>query len=271
MRMLQNPWFRGIVITLCSVVVATGCIIERRDLMGPGYARLEPNNYCPGDTLTASVDFLGADVCPPDASCESFFPIVALSSAPTAFPAQSITNYTGSVSFTAPDADRVSVLFNPDRDSVLIPTAEVRPDGRVFAQRESLDQTRVATRIAMVNRELVHGGMCAGSTPVNSAQPLPGLPQFSPNLRLTDLCNVNSVDVVVTLSGGADGTSFTQTMSPGQCLNAMPGVPASVENARVVEVRPVSPAPATRCDSTGTMDNNVPPPPLRTLARMQCR
>lgn len=271
MRMLQNPWFRGIVITLCSVVVATGCIIERRNLEGPGYARLEPNNYCPGDTLTASVDFLGADVCPPDASCASFFPVVSLSSTPAAFPPQSITNYTGSVSFTAPDADRVSVLFNPDRDSVLIPTAEVRPDGRVFAQRESLDQTRVATRIAMVNRELVHGGMCAGSTPVNSAQPLPGLPQFSPNLRLTDLCNVNSVDVVVTLSGGADGTSFTQTMSPGQCLNAMPGVPASVENARVVEVRPVSPAPGTRCDSTGTMDNNVPPPPLRTLARMQCR
>jgi hypothetical protein len=123
----------------------------------------------------------------------------------------------------------------------------------------------------MVNRELIHGGMCAGATPVNSSQPLPGLPQFSPNLSLTDLCNVNSVAVVVTLSGGADGTSFTQTLSPGQCLASMPGVPTSTGSARVVEVRPVTPAPGTRCDTTGTMDNNVPPPPLRTLARMSCR
>lgn len=113
-------------------MAATGCIIHRGELSGPGYARLEPNNYCPGDTLTASVDFLGADVCPPDASCTSFFTVVSLSSTPAAFPPQSITNYTGSVIFTAPDADRVSVLFNPDRDSVLIPTAEVRPEGRVF-------------------------------------------------------------------------------------------------------------------------------------------
>jgi hypothetical protein len=271
MRILQNHWFRVITIAVCSVVVATGCIIVRGNLSGPGYARLEPQSYCPSDTLTASYDFLGTDVCPPDASCASFFPIVAISSTPTAFPAQSITNYTGSVNFPAPSADQVSVLFDPDRDSVLIPTAEIRPDGRVFLQRESLNQTRTARRIATVNQELVHGGMCAGSTPVNSSQSLPGLPQFSPNLRLTDLCNVNAVAVIVTLSGGADGSSFTQTLSPGQCLASMPGVPTSTENARVVEVRPSTPAPGTRCDTTGTMNNNVPPPPLRTLARMQCR
>jgi len=268
MHILQNHWFRIITIAICSVVVATGCIIERGNLLGPGYANLAPQNFCPADTLTASYDFLGTDVCPPDASCASFFPIVAISSTPTVFPPQSITNYVGSVNFAAPDADRVSVLFNPDRDNVLIPTAEVRPDGRVFLQRESLDQTRTATRIATVNQELTHGGMCAGSAPVNSSQPLPGLPQFSPNLRLTDLCNVNAVAVIVTLSGGADGASFTQTLSPGQCLAAMPGVPTSTENARTVEVRPAVVAPGTRCTATGP---NTPPPPLRTLARMQCR
>lgn len=271
MRMLQNRWFRYAVIAVCSVVVATGCIIHRGNLSGPGYARLEPLSYCPGDTLTASYDFLGADVCPPDASCASFFPVVTLSSTPTAFPTQSITNFVGSVTFPAPAADQVNVLFDPDRDSVLVPTAEIQPDGRVFRQHDSLNQTGVARRIATVNQELIHGGMCAGAAPVNASQPLPGLPQFSPNLRLTDLCNVNAVAVVVTLSGGADGTSFSQTLSPGQCLASMPGVPTSTESARVVEVRPVSPAPGTRCDTTGTMDNNVPPPPLRTLARMSCR
>jgi hypothetical protein len=94
------------------------------------------------------------------------------------------------------------------------------------------------------------------------------LPEFSANLRLTDLCNVNSAAVVVTLAGGADGTSFTQTLSPGQCLAAMPGVPTSTENARIVEVRPAVVDPGTRCTATGP---NMPPPPLRTLVRLSCR
>jgi hypothetical protein len=270
MRMLRNRWFRYCVIAVCSVVVASGCIIERRNLVA-GYTSVSPRQYCPGDAMTASYDLLGSDRCPADASCASFFPIVTITGTPAAFPPQSITNYVGSVNFTAPDAEQVSVLFDPDRDNVLIPTAETTPDGRVFIQRASQDQAQIARRMSMLNRELIHGGMCAGSTPVNSSQPVPGLPEFSPNLRLTDLCNVNSVAVVVTLSGGADGTSFPQTLSPGQCLASMPGVPTSTGSARVVEVRPVTPAPGTRCDATGTMDNNVPPPPLRTLVRLSCR
>jgi hypothetical protein len=270
MRILQHRWFRYSVIAICSIVVASGCIIRRGNLSA-SYTSLSPAQYCPGDAMTTSFDLLGTDVCPADASCPSFFPVVAISSTPSVFPEQSITNYIGSVNFTAPDADRFSVTFNPDRDSVLIPTAEIMPDGRVFIQRESLDQTRSATRISTVNQELIHDGMCAGSAPVNSSQTLPGLPQFSPNLGLTDLCNVNAVEVIVTLSGGADGSSFMQTLSPGQCLSAMPGVPTSTQNARIVEVRPAVVAPGTRCDSTGTMNNNVPPPPLRTLARMSCR
>lgn len=266
MRMLQNRWFRSAIVVVCSVVVATGCIIRRENLTA-AYSSVVPGQYCPGDAMTASYDFLGTDVCPADASCPSFFPTVAISSAPSAFPAQSITNYTGSVNFAAPDAASFSATFNPDRDSVLIPTAEIRSDGRVFIQRPSLDQTHTATRIAAINQELVHGGMCAGNVPTNSSQPLPGLPQFSPNLRLTDLCNVNPVAVVVTLSGGADGASFTQTLSPGQCLASMPGVPASTGNARIVEVRPAVVDPSTRCTATGPV---MPPPPLRTLVRMQC-
>ncbi len=271
MRILQHYWLRYIIIAACSVVVATGCIINRGNLVA-GYTTVAPGQYCPGDAMVASYDLLGSDVCPADASCASFFPIVAINSTPTAFPAQSITGYTGSVNFTAPDADRFSVMFNPDRDDVLIPTAEVVPgSGRVFIQRASPDQTRAASRISAINQELVHDGMCAGAAPVNSSQTLPGLPQFSPNLRLTDLCNVNAVAVVATLSGGADGTSYTQTLTPGQCLNSMPGVPSSTANARVIDVRPAVPNPGTRCSTTGTMDNNVPPPPLRTLARMACR
>jgi hypothetical protein len=268
MTVLHNRWFRYCIIAICSVVVASGCIIRRENLRA-GYTNIAPLEYCPSDPMTASFDLLGSDVCPAGVDCAPFFPVVAISSAPVAFPEQSITNYVGSVSFTAPDADQFIVTFNPDRDNVLIPTAESTPDGRVFIQRESLDQARIARRISTVNQELVHNGMCAGSTPVNSTQTLPGLPQFSANLRLTDLCNVNAVPVVVTLSGGADGSSYTQTLSPGQCLNAMPGgVPANSQDARVVEVRPANIDPSTRCTATGPL---VPPPALRTRIQMVCR
>lgn len=267
MRLSYRTAFRYTVIVACSAIMATGCIINRGNLH-PAYSTIAPRQYCPNDTITTSFDFLGSDVCPPDASCASFFPVVAISSTPTAFAPQSITNFVGSVSFPAPASPNVSVLFNPDRDSVLVPTAEVRPDGRVFVQRESLDQTQVATRISGVNQELTHDGMCAGATPVNSPQTLPGLPQFSANMRLTDLCNINAVAVVVTLSGGPDGSTYTQTLSPGACLGSMPGVPASTADARVVDVHPAVVDPATRCTATGP---NVPPPSLRTLARMSCR
>lgn len=267
MHFSQNRWFRYVAVGVCSAVVASGCIIRRENLVA-SYTELAPAQYCPADAMTASYDLLGTDVCPAGVDCAPFFPIVSIDSAPTAFPSQSITNYVGTVNFTAPDADQFTVTFNPDRDNVLIPTAETTPDGRVFLQRSSRDQSRIARRVSTVNQELVHGGMCAGSAPVNSAQPLPGLPQFSPNLRLTDLCNVNTVTVIVTLSGGSDGSTFTQMLAPGQCLASMPGVPASTENARVVEVRPLSPAPGTLCSATGP---NMPPPPLRTRVQMQCR
>jgi hypothetical protein len=267
MRPSYRTAFRCTVIALCSAIMATGCIINRGTLRA-SYTSIAPRQYCPSDTITASFDFQGTDVCPPDASCASFFPIVAISSTPTAFAPQSITDFTGSVSFPAPASPNVSVLFNPDRDSVLVPTAEVRPEGRVFAQRDSRDQTQVATRISGVDQELTHDGMCAGATPVNSPQTLPGLPQFSANMRLTDLCNANAVAVFVTLSGGPDGSTYTQMLSPGVCLASMPGVPASTADARVVDVRPAVFDPATRCTATGP---NVPPPSLRMVARMSCR
>lgn len=267
MRPSYRTALRCTVIAACTAIVATGCIIDRGPLR-PSYTSIAPRQYCPSDTITASFDFLGTDACPPDASCASFFPTVAISSTPTAFAPQSITNFTGSLAFAAPTATSVSVLFNPDRDSVLVPTAEVRPEGRVFLQRDSRDQTQVSTRISGVDQELTHDGMCAGATPVNSPQMLPGLPQFSANLRLSDLCNINAVAVVVTLSGGPDGSTYTQTLSPGACLGSMPGVPASTADARVVDVRPAVVDPATRCTATGP---NVPPPSLRTLARMLCR
>lgn len=269
MHLLQNKWIRYGIIAACSVSVATGCLIDRSALT-PRYSDLAPRFYCPSDSITASYNFLQDLSCPTglEDTCMRLFPTVGITSDQSAFPAQSIRGYTGSFTFTAPDAPRFNVLFNPDRDEVLIPTAEIRDGSRVFVGRDSRDQTLVSTRQEPLVSVLTHDGMCAGGVPVNAPQTLPGLPEFSPSMRLTDLCNVNAVPVIVTLSGAADGSSFTQTLSPGQCLASMPGVPASTQNARVVDVRPMSMDPATRCTATGPF---MPPPPLRSQVRMQCR
>ncbi|MES2670627.1 MAG: hypothetical protein V4673_09455 [Pseudomonadota bacterium] len=270
MPMLQNTWIRYCIIAACSTLVATGCIIERGVLTGPGYAAVAPRNYCPGDPVTASFDFLEDLRCPAglDELCAMTSPTVAMTSEPMLFPAQSIRGYTGNVDFIAPDAPSFDVRYNPDRDEVLIPTEEFRDGNRVFVGRSSTDRLFRGTKQGPLDRVLAHDGMCAGSEPINAPQMLPGLPEFSPNLALSDLCNLNPVHVIVTLSGGAIGSPYTQILAPNQCLGDMPGVPSSTQNARMVDVRPMNMDPATRCTATGP---HMPPPPLRTRVRMQCR
>jgi hypothetical protein len=76
------------------------------------------------------------------------------------------------------------------------------------------------------------------------------------------------VPVTVTLSGDTSGGSFSQTLIPGDCLDTgMPGVPAGLDLARVVDVRPMIADPAVRCSATGP---STPPPTLRTLVRQGC-
>ena len=268
MQIFQGKLFRYCTIAVCAVIMASGCIIERRNLMGPGYGQVTPRQFCPGDTMTAAFDFLGETRCPAGVDCSAFFPTVAISSSEgTLFPPQSIVGYTGSFNFVAPDITSLGALFDPNTDEVLIPTEEFRDGNRVFLARPSANLTARAFRLSPLVRTLVHNGMCAGAMPVNAPQELAGLPQFSPNLRLNDLCNANSVPVIATLSGGADGASFTQTLSPGQCLSGMPGVPTSTQTARTLEVRPANADPNTRCSGTGPY---MPPPPLQMRANMAC-
>lgn len=268
MHIFQGKLFRYCTIAVCAVIMASGCIIERRNLEGPGYGQVTPRQFCPGDTMTASFDFLGEMRCPAGVDCSAFFPTVAITSTESMlFSPQSITGYTGSFTFVAPDIISIGALFDPDTDQVLIPTEEFRDGNRVFASRPSANLTARASRLSPLTRTLVHNGMCAGAMPVNAPQELAGMPQFSPNLRLNDLCNANSVPVIATLSGGADGTSYTQTLSPGQCLASTPGVPTSTQTARTVEVRPMNADPNTRCSGTGPF---MPPPPLQMRASMAC-
>ena len=67
----------------------------------PGWGRVQPAEYCPGDTLTASYDFLGSDTCATTTDCTPYLPTVTLNTASGAFPSPTSLppGYTGTLSF----------------------------------------------------------------------------------------------------------------------------------------------------------------------------
>lgn len=260
--------YPAIAMAAVAALCAGGCRLETGII--PNWTTVSPAQVCPGDEVTASYDFLRTETCRDEALCATYHPTVVVSSSPEAFTPRSFTAYTGRFTFTAP-AGVTTVGFDVDRDSVRVPTTRVDAEGRPidFVMTDVEDRSRQVLPITgSQETELVHDGMCAGSTPVNSPESLPGPPTMSPNLRLVSLCNRNGVPVVVTLNGGP-GSTYTQTLSPGECLNtSAPGVPAGTDAARVVEVRPMVTDPSVRCSGIGP---STPPPALRTVAVMACR
>lgn len=263
MRARRSPLFRYCVIAACASVVVNGCSVEPRPV--PPVGRLAPLQYCPGDNVRASFDFLAGEVCsaPSGMSCADFVPTVRISSAPEAFPPAALRGYIDGVTFM-PTTDRVAVTFDTDRETVLIPTA------RGFISRPNLaPHTLTAARIdGIIDTVLTHGGVCAGRGPVNTPESVPGLPRASLHMNLVRLCNINSVAVEVTLSGtGSD--SYPVALTPGQCVApGDPLLPIAAHRARTIEIRPLTQAPGTMCTPTGP---NTPPLPLRTQVSMACR
>lgn len=164
-----------------------------------------------------------------------------------------------------PSADRVDVTFDTDHESVLIPTDRFDGGTRIFIQRSPVvDHTATTTRITgTIERELLHGGMCAGASPVNASVELPGPPQLSANLGLVQLCNASPVAVVVTLPappGSVRPERFL--LAIGESI-ASPGA-----DVRTVSIRPQIPDLSARC---GALEGAIPPRTLRTIAHLACR
>ena len=266
---LRVPPTSHVLALVCACTLfASGCHLDRRPLFG-SMGDVTPREYCPGDTLRASFDLLQGETCPGDVDCAAFSPNLVLSATPADFPNTSFRAYTGGVDFS-PSGDSVSVLFDIDRGSVTIPTDRFDDSGnRIFVVREPLsDQTVVARRMTDFDQELVHDGVCMGSTPTNVAAMLPGGPRISPQTRLQSLCNRSGVPIRVTLSGGAPGSEYTRELGVGDCLSPdEPGAPAGTDRATTVEAVRMIPDPGARCSATGP---NNPPGPLRTVARLGC-
>jgi hypothetical protein len=248
------------VIAVSAAVVANGCMLDRRPISSPG--QLVPAQYCPGDTLTASYDFLRTTVCTPRAGatgdCVTTAPTVTMTSNPALFPPTTLQSYQNSVMFPA-SGDRVDVNFAYGTTSVFIP-----PSVLLLVR----DNTETARRIiGTIDQELIHPGTCSGA---NLPAEIPvGPPRLSPNLRLVELCNFNTVPVIVTLSGGPTGEMPPQTVDPGRCLDtSAPGM-IGADAARIVSVRPMFVVGGPYM-CTGTTADLISPT-LRTVARMGCR
>jgi hypothetical protein len=270
MRTTRNTLFRYCAIAACAVIVANGCMFPRT-ATGPAFTanKLEPGQFCPGDTLRASFDYLGSDTCRDwdTITCAATRPNIRITSVPESFPPTEISDFLGHVDF-APAADRVDVTFHNTRGNIVAFPSE-RADGtRTSISRPSYDETLVATRITgTVESTLTHGGLCAGSTVVHASASLVS-PSTSPNLRLNQLCNINTVPVRVVLTGSPSGAFHEQDLMPGECFNtSMPGVVSDIDRSTDVGIRSLSPDPTARC--SGDVDDN-PAEPLMMLARRSC-
>lgn len=253
-----------------AIAVACGACSLQRVGGWIRYAEVQPQQFCGGETIRASYDYLTPRTCPAGLDCSLFHPRVRISSTPEVFPADTFTDYAGGVNFTA-TGDRIEVLFDVDRGHVLIPTDQFDDRGnRTFMQLEVRDETHVAERQQPFYRALPHEGMCMGDTPTYAIATLPAAPEFSPLLRMGELCNDSSVPIIATLTAEAvDGslTTRSERLGIGACLNTSAPSMFRLRRTRIVEVRPESPDPMARCTGLGPYQ---PPQPLATRVRMQC-
>jgi hypothetical protein len=257
---MHGKLFRFAAISACAVIVANGCRLERRPIIDVG--RVVPAQYCPGDTLTASYDFLRTDTCTgtPEA-CDMNRPVVTLSSTPALFPAETVTAYQHSIPFTA-SGDSVDVRFDFPATEVRIPTAITR--GVVP------DETQRATRITSpVTSTLAHGSDCTGGMPRYFPVEVPRLPRFSPNVVLLRVINANGVRVRYTITSATVGEPpYTTELDPGGMIDtSMPGVPAGIRGAMVIEATPMG---LICTPGSGTVDSPPRAPPLNTQVITGC-
>ncbi len=269
MRTTQQTLFRYCAIAVSAVVVANGCVFPRDSLpipFSPG--RIVPAQYCSGDTLTASYDFLTEapdGMCTPRTGvpndCTDAAPNVSMTSTPALFPSTPERLYRKSVDFAA-SGDRVDVLFEYRTPTVFIPVA-------TFV-RNVRDHTVSATRItAPVPNTIPHGGTCGGLVASYFPVEVPRLPRYSPNVGLLQVVNVNSFPVRYTISGTTPGDVFERTLMPGERIDtSMPGVPASIRGAQMVQAVPL--VPQMCAPGGGAVDPPPSPPPLNTQVITGC-
>lgn len=254
-----RPMARGTLAAIaCGVLLTNGCVFQH----ATPYARLQPVQYCPGDTLVAGYDVIGGGagcVSHSGLDCTALQPTMQITTTSAALPSAELRGFAGERSF-APDEATVSATFTPTPREPVFPTRDVM--GReIILSRLLVPTTLTATRIAGGIREpLFHAGMCAGETPVHAPAMTPGAPRLSDRLRARQVCNRSDGLIFVEVRG-AGGPVAAGMLALDGCLDFDAPNAGLVVNARA----PI--APGMYC---GALQNGGPPPPLRTEVVLAC-
>ncbi len=255
-----------------GVLLTNGCVLSHGTRPPAMFGSVAPRNYCPSDTVIASYNLLGTNTCisRPGLDCATIQPTIGISSTPMSFAPASVTAFAGRVDFV-PTEDNVDVTFSTGsmtrQQAYIYPTVDsagAATTNTAFVR----DSTYSIQKInGDIGSELTHSGMCAGSTPTHAPASLPGLPQYSSNLRLQQICNRNSVAINVTISSAA-APPVTIGLMPGECRDpSPPGGSSMIAGGSTVEVQSLAIDPGAQCSAT---QGSTPPATLRTAVIMRC-
>lgn len=266
---LRTPVRIALSALAAGVLLTNGCAIPHAPAPpGQDIGRVSPALYCPGDVVSAGYNLTQEQPCVsrPGFSCPDFAPTITMSSVPADFAPQTSTGFTGSVDFM-PSTDSTAVTFTSASRWLTYPIVSM---SGVPGLRSRILENNTATARRLtgtVMRTIEHGGMCAGTQPVNADGVIPGPPELSSSLRVRTICNSSTVQVRITVPG-APGGAIERDLAPGQCLDTSePGVPAEVAALRTYAVRALMVDPAAQCS---TLQGMTPPASLRTTVTLGC-
>ncbi|MFZ5635936.1 MAG: hypothetical protein ACOY82_05050 [Pseudomonadota bacterium] len=263
----------GLSTLAAGVLLTNGCVFPHA-IPARDFGTVTPAHYCPGDRVTAQYDLLGTTACVsrPGLDCATAAPLIRLSSTPETFPPREFNAFAGGLDFV-PNADRVEVRFGTGSSSgdqtYFVPIVD-RNGMPTTVQVRVRDTTRSTERIAVPDDEtLTHQGVCAGGMPAHTPAPLPGLPAFSSNLRLQQLCNGQDTPIFVTITS-ASGLSANTMLGARACWPnpGPPGMPGAFGSGDIVDARAAAFDPTARCSA---IEGGTPPMPIATIATMSCR
>lgn len=253
-----------------GVLLTNGCALPHAPVPASEFGKVSPQEYCPGDTVTASYDLTMETACVsrPGFDCATIAPPITISSSPVAFPPHTSTALIDSTTFM-PTEPRIDVLFSLPTSPTLVlyPSVNAMTGAPQMTSRYIKNTTRTVERLeGEIMQTFTHNGMCNGSTPVHAAARIADMPEFSPNLSIRQVCNTSAVPIEATLSGASG--EFTRRVDAGECFGLdEPGIPAGLGSARIVGVRSLMVDPTAQCDSLQGM---TPPQSLSTRVVLAC-
>lgn len=260
----------GLAVVAAGILLTSGCTLPHASRPFP-YSAVSPRSYCPGDVVTASYELTrdAACVSRPGFDCATTvsWPAITIDSTPMSFPPRTFTTSGGGLDF-APTAPSVDVTFSPPGGSAsfLYPSVDAAGTAN-FTSRSIRTQTHTVERIdGSIARALTHGGVCSGTTPAHTPATIAEPPEFSPSLRIQQVCNTSAVPIVATLSGASGDIS--RELPPGACfVPNEPGMPAVPAAGSTLGVRGLTVDPVAQCNQLQGM---TPPTSLTTRAVLAC-